>query len=104
MTLPFVSLVGFRMFLSQILGVKMGRAKRKGDLVGYARVSTADQDHDLQVDALNDAGCVKIFTEKASGAKADRPALRAAIEYMREGRHAGCLEARPSWTFTHSAY
>lgn len=63
----------------------MGRTKRKGDLVGYARVSTVDQDHDLQVDALNEAGCVKVFTEKASGAKADRPALLAAMEYMREG-------------------
>lgn len=54
-------------------------------LVGYARVSTKDQDHALQIDALKKAGCEKIFEEKASGAKNDRPVLAEVIQYMREG-------------------
>lgn len=54
-------------------------------LIGYARVSTLDQNPQLQIDALNDAGCIKIFTEKKSGAKADRVELQAALDYMREG-------------------
>ena len=52
-------------------------------LVGYARVSTQDQDVSLQLDALQAAGCEKVFTEKASGAQRDRPQLQAALEYMR---------------------
>ena len=52
-------------------------------LVGYARVSTQDQDLSLQLDALQAAGCDKVFTEKASGAQRDRPQLQAALEYMR---------------------
>lgn len=54
-------------------------------LVGYARVSTQDQNLDLQIDALKAAGCEKIFIEKASGAQRDRPELQAAIEYARSG-------------------
>lgn len=54
-------------------------------LVGYARVSTTDQSLDMQLDALKEAGCEKIFMEKASGAKRDRPELMKALEYMREG-------------------
>ncbi len=53
--------------------------------VGYARVSTADQDPELQLDALTAAGCAKVFEDRASGARADRPGLRAALEYAREG-------------------
>lgn len=52
-------------------------------LIGYARVSTQDQNLDLQIKALQDAGCEKIFTEKASGAQRDRPELKAVLEYMR---------------------
>ena len=40
--------------------------------IGYGRVSTADQSADLQIDALKDQGCERIFTEKASGAQRDR--------------------------------
>jgi DNA invertase Pin-like site-specific DNA recombinase len=54
-------------------------------LIGYARVSTKDQDRALQIDALKAAGCDKIFEETASGAKTDRPQLAAALEFMREG-------------------
>ena len=46
-----------------------------GHLLGYARVSTTDQQPQLQVDALQRAGCYRIFTETASGARADRPVL-----------------------------
>ncbi len=53
-------------------------------LIGYARVSTQDQDPEMQVDALRHAGCEKIFVERASGAKRDRPELKAAIDYARE--------------------
>lgn len=54
-------------------------------LVGYARVSTQDQKPELQLDALKCAGCEKVFEEKASGAQRDRPQLKAAIDYMRDG-------------------
>jgi len=54
-------------------------------LVGYARVSTQDQNLAMQQDALREAGCERIFVEKVSGAKAERPELQAALDYMREG-------------------
>jgi DNA invertase Pin-like site-specific DNA recombinase len=54
-------------------------------LIGYARVSTLDQNPEFQVRELRNAGCEKIFTEKISGAKADRPKLKEALEYMRAG-------------------
>jgi DNA invertase Pin-like site-specific DNA recombinase len=53
-------------------------------LVGYARVSTHDQNLDLQLDALQKAGCEKIFTDKMSGAKA-RPGLDDALSFLRSG-------------------
>jgi DNA invertase Pin-like site-specific DNA recombinase len=52
-------------------------------LIGYARVSTQEQNLDLQTTALKEAGCKKIFTEKASGAQRDRPELKSAINYAR---------------------
>jgi len=48
-------------------------------------VSTADQNLDLQVDALRTAGCDRIFTDRTSGARADRPGLREALEFARGG-------------------
>ena len=57
----------------------------KGMLIGYARVSTIEQNLALQRDALTDAGCGKIFTEQMSGAVTERPALHDALEYARSG-------------------
>ncbi|SCX35856.1 recombinase family protein [Agrobacterium rosae] len=54
-------------------------------LIGYARVSTADQTTTMQLDALNAVGCTRIFSETASGARSGRPELTAALDYMREG-------------------
>lgn len=54
-------------------------------LVGYARVSTQDQKPELQLDALRRADCERVFEEKASGAQRDRPELKAALDYLREG-------------------
>jgi DNA invertase Pin-like site-specific DNA recombinase len=54
-------------------------------LIGYARVSTNDQNLELQTDALTKAGCEKVFTDKASGAKSDRVGLAEALEFMRKG-------------------
>ena len=54
-------------------------------LIGYARVSTLDQDPAMQVEALQAAGCERIYTEKASGAARERPALQAALDHMRAG-------------------
>lgn len=54
-------------------------------LIGYARVSTQDQNPQLQLDALTQAGCEKVFVEKASGAQRDRPELKAALEFLRPG-------------------
>ena len=54
-------------------------------LIGYARVSTVDQNLALQRDALTEAGCGRIFTEQLSGAVTDRPALHDALEFARSG-------------------
>src|SRR5215212_8336518 len=54
-------------------------------LVGYARVSTLDQNPALQIAGLNAAGCERIFTEQASGAQRERPELQAALSYLRSG-------------------
>ena len=54
-------------------------------LVGYARISTQDQNLDLQRDALLKAGCQKFFEDKVSGTRADRPGLNKALELLREG-------------------
>ena len=55
------------------------------NLIGLARVSTDAQDAQLQRDALNDAGCGRIFEEKISTRKTERPGLAAALDYLRPG-------------------
>jgi len=54
-------------------------------LVGYARVSTLDQNLRHQIDALREEGCEKLYVEKISGAKKNREQLKNALDYMREG-------------------
>ncbi|MBI3957335.1 MAG: recombinase family protein [Chloroflexi bacterium] len=54
-------------------------------LVGYARVSTDDQNLDLQLDALEQAGCERLFTDEMSGAKSERPGLNDALGFVRSG-------------------
>jgi DNA invertase Pin-like site-specific DNA recombinase len=53
--------------------------------LGYARVSTLDQDESLQLDALNAAGCARLFVDKASGKLASRPALDDLLAQARPG-------------------
>jgi DNA invertase Pin-like site-specific DNA recombinase len=52
-------------------------------LIGYARISTDDQNAQLQVDALMAAGCIKVFTDKASGSLANRPQLDKMLDQLR---------------------
>src|SRR5258708_39084567 len=53
-------------------------------LIGYARVSTEDQNLDLQLAVLKKAGCRRLFTDKISGANADRPGLVETLSHLRE--------------------
>ncbi len=62
-----------------------GEIPGPGFKIGYARVSTLDQNLALQQDALKEVGCEKIFIEQMSGAVSDRPALREALDYARSG-------------------
>ena len=52
--------------------------------IGYARVSTTAQNLDMQIEALNKAGCEKIYTEKESGVK-ERPVLKELLSFIRQG-------------------
>jgi DNA invertase Pin-like site-specific DNA recombinase len=53
--------------------------------VGYARVSTDDQNLTLQEDALKKVGCERIFKDKMSGTKSERPGLKEALDFLRDG-------------------
>ncbi len=68
--------------------VQIPPSKREGTVamrIGYARVSTADQNLSLQKDALDAAGCERVFTDMVSGAREERPGLTAAFEACRPG-------------------
>lgn len=54
-------------------------------IIGYARVSTVDQNLEAQVEALKAAGCEKIFHDKSSGKDKDRPGLKEALSHLRHG-------------------
>lgn len=56
-----------------------------GNKIGYARVSTDDQNLNLQLDALNNYNCTKIFDDTISGSKIERVGLKACLEYLRSG-------------------
>lgn len=62
-----------------------GHSRGVNDLLGYARISTADQDPALQHDALTAAGCYRVWTDTASGAKTQRPQLDAVLDALRPG-------------------
>lgn len=53
--------------------------------IGYARISRPDQSLDSQIDALKEAGCVKIFSEQVSGRRANMPEFEACMSFLREG-------------------
>jgi len=59
--------------------------KPRSDLLGYARVSTTDQDPSLQLDAFKEAGCGRVFTDHASGALDSRPQLDRLLDQLRSG-------------------
>jgi len=63
----------------------MGRGTLRAMLIGYARVSTVEQNLDLQEDALKKAGCDEIYTDTISGATAQRPGLDECLKYLRPG-------------------
>lgn len=54
-------------------------------LIGYARVSTTDQNLELQLSALTDAGCSRIFEDRQSGSRVERPGLSQAMSHLRKG-------------------
>ena len=56
-----------------------------GEKIGYARVSTREQNLSSQEDALNNAGCIRIFTDKISGKEFKREGLTACMDYLRSG-------------------
>lgn len=66
--------------------------KDMGEVIGYARVSTTDQNLDAQLEQLKTAGCERIYQEKVSGAKRDRPELTALLDYCRKGDTIVCCK------------
>jgi hypothetical protein len=73
-----------------------------GELVGYARVSTDEQNLALQLDALDEHGCTRVFRDVGSGSLKHRPQLDAALDYLRAGQDdvlvVWRLDRPPWWT------
>jgi DNA invertase Pin-like site-specific DNA recombinase len=68
--------------------------------IGYARVSSLEQDEALQRDALNNAGCERIYVDKASGTLERRPALDSMLEQLRPGTRS----SSGGWTASAARY
>jgi hypothetical protein len=66
-------------------GLEAEAAVLTGALIGYARVSTRDQNLDRQIDALTAAGCLRVFADKKSGKTSARPELEKALDFMWPG-------------------
>src|SRR5258708_35386459 len=62
----------------------MAQGEPQAMRIGYARVSTRDQNLEMQLDALSKAGCKRIFTDKLSGVQVERPGLKEALSHLRE--------------------
>src|SRR6516164_4398991 len=77
-----------KLFAISYSSASFQRTRRLNMLIGYARVSTADQNLDLQRDALTAAGCERIFEDTSSGVRDDRPGLAEALSHV---RHGDCL-------------
>ena len=76
-TKPVCHRMAFRRVVQQCVGVS--------ELLGYARVSTAEQTAAMQEDALRAAGCGRIWSDTASGTRTDRPQLAALFDHLRAG-------------------
>jgi len=63
-----------------------------GEVVGYARVSTSDQSLEVQLEQLNADGADRVYREKISGVRADRPALNEMLDYVRSGDTVVCCK------------
>jgi DNA invertase Pin-like site-specific DNA recombinase len=66
------------------MSIEKRSGQGKGFLIGYARVSTEDQNLEMQLRALKDVGCKRVFTDKASGNASDRTGLKEALSHLRE--------------------
>ena len=67
------------------LSLQTFRRSYMGKKIGYARVSTGDQDLNLQVRELKAAGCKQVFTDRVSGSKNERPGLDACLKTLKKG-------------------
>ena len=73
--------------------------KRSGTglVLGYARISTLEQNEDFQRDALTKAGCVRLYIDKASGQIGPRPALDTMLDQLRAGYRAALMGGAGRW-------
>ena len=69
----------------ETVDIDIGVTTRAGDILGYARVSTADQSLDAQRNRLLEAGAIRVFTDIVSGKRFDRPGLAELIDHARSG-------------------